>query len=475
MTLGLPKSVSIFEQRSIDDIYSEIRDVYLRYPQPFVIGYSGGKDSTAVLQLVWKALETLKPEQRQKAVYVIASDTKVETPVIVDYITDTLRHINERALETGMPFRAEKVMPTLNDSFWVNLIGRGYPAPTTRFRWCTDRMKITPANRFIEEKVAQSGEVIMVLGVRKQESTTRMQLMNTYQVKGHLLRRHSMLSGAWVYAPIADFSTDDVWTYLLQVSSPWGGNNRDLAALYKSASAGECPLVIDTTTPSCGNSRFGCWVCTVAARDSSMEAMVDSGEEWLEPLLEFREWLAATVDPEQKHKYRDIKGRDGRVILKKDGSLAARTYKLEASKEMLERVLKAQKLVRQNSPDPEITLISDEEIHEIRRLWRTERQDWEDSVPQIFRKVNGYDLNWFVDDDGHFDTDHKALLSSICGEYNVPFDLVAKMLEAERSAQGMARRAGIQKSLASVLAQEWRSETEILAATSDNETHADLH
>jgi DNA sulfur modification protein DndC len=394
---------------------------------------------------------------------VIASDTKVETPVIVDYIDDTLRRINETARLTGRPFQAEKVMPTLNDSFWVNLIGRGYPAPTTRFRWCTDRMKINPANRFIEEKVTQYGEVIMVLGIRKAESSTRMQLMNTYQVKDHLLRRHVSLRGAYVYAPIADFSADDVWTYLLQVPSPWGGNNRDLAALYRNANAGECPLVIDTSTPSCGNSRFGCWVCTVAKRDSSMEALIDGGEEWMEPLLEFREWLAETTDPERKREFRDIKGRDGRVVLKKDGTPAARTYKIEVSKQMLEKVLRAQQTVRREGPDPQVTLISEEELHEIRRIWRTERQDWEDSAPQIFRRVNGYDLDWPMDDDGHFDADHKALLASICGEYEVPFDLVARMLEEERRANGMARRAGIQKSLASVLAREWRSESEIVA------------
>jgi DNA sulfur modification protein DndC len=461
-SMRLPNETSVFEQRTIQDIYEEICDVYRRYPQPWVIGYSGGKDSTAVLQLVWKALEGLKPEERQKPVFVIASDTKVETPVIVDYIDNTLRRINETAKTAGMPFHAEKVMPTLNDSFWVNLIGRGYPAPTSRFRWCTERMKIRPADRFIQEKVTQYGEVIMVLGVRKSESSTRMQLMNTYQVKGHLLRRHTSLKGAYVYAPIADFTTDDVWTYLLQVPSPWGSNNRDLAALYRNANAGECPLVIDTSTPSCGNSRFGCWVCTVAQRDSSMEALIDNGEEWMEPLLEFREWLATTTRPERKREFRDIRGRDGRVILKKDGTPAARTYKLEVSKQMLEKVLRIQQAVRKNGPDPNVTLISEEELHEIRRIWRTERQDWEDSVPKIFRKVNGYDLNWPVDDDGHFDADHKELLASICKEYEVPVDLAAKMLEMERRAIGMARRASIQKALSAVLSQEWRSEEEFL-------------
>jgi DNA sulfur modification protein DndC len=290
-----------------------------------------------------------------------------------------------------------------------------------------------------------------------------MQLMNTYQIQSHLLRRHTSLRGADVYAPIADFSTDDVWTYLLQVPSPWGGNHRDLAALYRNANAGECPLVIDTSPPSCGNSRFGCWVCTVASRDASMEALIDNGEEWMEPLLAFREWLAMTTAPERKREFRDIRGRDGRVILKKDGTPAARTDKLDVSKDMLEKVLRVQQDVQRHGPAPQVTLITEEELHEIRRMWRTERQDWEDAVPHIFRAVHGYDLHWPIDDDGHFDTDQRALLSSICKEYDVPFELVAKMLEEERRAHGMARRAGMQKALSHVLEQEWRSEAEILA------------
>ncbi len=462
MSTGLPNEVSVFEHRTIQGIYDEIRDVYRRYPRPWVIGYSGGKDSTAVLQLVWKAIGELPPEERQKDIFVIASDTGVETPVIVDYIDNTLGRINEAAKAQGMPFQAEKVGPTLNDSFWVNLIGRGYPAPTARFRWCTDRLKIKPANQFIEDKVTQYGEVIMVLGVRKTESATRMQLMNTYRVKDHLLRRHVSLRGAYVYAPIADFSADDVWTYLLQVPSPWGSNNRDLAALYRSANSGECPLVIDTSTPSCGNSRFGCWICTVAERDSSMEAMIDSGEDWMEPLLEFRDLLAVTTDPERKREFRGIRGRDGRVIFKKDGELAARTYKKAVSEQMLEQVLRIQKGIREQEFDPCLTLISSEELFEIRRIWRTERQDWEDSVPKVFRRVYGYDLDWPIDDDGHFDANHKDLLVGICKEYDVPPELIARLLEAERQSRGMARRAKIHKALAAELAREWRSEEEIM-------------
>jgi len=200
-----------------------------------------------------------------------------------------------------------------------------------------------------------------------------------------------------------------------------------------------------------------------------MEALIDNGEEWMEPLLDFREWLVTTTEPERKHEFRDIKGRDGRVVFKKDGTLAARTYKLDVSKEMLRKVLQAQKSVRENGPDPNITLISEEELYEIRRLWRVERQDWEDSVPKIFREVNNADLKWPVDDDDGFDSGQQALLSSLCKEHDLPFDLLARLLEVERQSTGLARRAGIQKALNSVLSQEWGNEADIIYAAKEKE------
>lgn len=458
---------SVFETRSIEEIYTEICDLYERYPQPWVLGYSGGKDSTSVLQLVWKALATLPPERRTKPVFVIATDTKVETPVIVETIDNTLNQIDEAARAQGMPFETHRLSPTLNDSFWVNLIGRGYPAPTTKFRWCTERLKINPSNRFIQEKVGEYGEVIMLLGIRSDESSTRGQLMNSYRVHDHFLLRHSYLPGAYVYAPIAQWTTDDVWTYLLQVPSPWGGDNRDLAALYRSASQGECPLVIDTSTPSCGSGRFGCWVCTVATRDSSMEAIVDGGEEWLEPLLEFRDWLMTTTEPARKREFRDIQGRDGRLVLSKDGSKAVeRTYKLEVSRQMLRRVLQAQQDVTSANPNFKSNLIDPEELLEIRRIWRTERGDWEDTVPLVYQSVVGEevarDFDWPRDDNDAFDGAQAAILGNVCDEYDVPLPLLTKLLEVERECIGMARRAGVHKGIAKVLGRNWSSEADFI-------------
>ena len=445
--------------RSVADIYEEIRQVYLGYPYPWVIGYSGGKDSTTALQMVWYALAELPPEQRQKPVYVISTDTLVETPVIVDYIDETLRRIEERAAETGMPFKTEKLSPILNDTFWVNLIGRGYPAPNSIFRWCTERMKINPSNRFILSKVAEHGEVILVLGIRRGESSTRDQVMNMHRFRGHLLARHGHLPGAWVYMPIEHFSTDDIWTYLLQVPSPWGGDNRSLASLYRSAQDGECPLVVDDTTPSCGNSRFGCWTCTVVDRDRSMEAMIDSGEEWMIPLLDFRDWLSSTQDPTVKPEQRDYRSRDGRIKITPDGRLRWRTYTLEFSRKMLRRLLKTQLEVQEY--DPEFILISEAELKEIRRLWLTERQDWEDSLPRIYTESTGKTLDWDYNDINIPGRVELELLQRFAQAYDLPVKLVQKLLDAEWQYYGMRRRGLIHKTIEKVLNEDWRSFEEV--------------
>jgi DNA sulfur modification protein DndC len=463
---GLPsENHSFFDTRTIEDLYSEIREVYTSTQLPWVIGYSGGKDSTATLQLVWYALAALPREELRWPIYVIASDTLVETPVIVDYLDGTLGRINEAAQGLGLPFEAQKVTPQINDTFWVNLIGRGYPAPNQRFRWCTERMKIQPANRFILDRAAEFGEVVMVLGGRKSESASRAQVLTSKhgRITGSRLSRHHILARAYVYTPIQDFTTDDVWTYLLQVPSPWGSNNRDLAALYRTAHAGECPLVVDDTTPSCGNSRFGCWTCTVVTRDRSMEAMIDNGEEWMQPMLDFRDWLAETQDPAKKHLYRDFKRRTGQVTVK-EGKLIRGPYTLEFCKEILSELLHTQKAVREDGPDPTIELISEAELHEIRRIWRTERQDWEDSVPQIYARVTRQQLAWLQDDIGAFSAQEYHLLGEICAKNQLPTDLVARLLEQERQMQGMHRRSGIFQRLDDVLREEWRDEATVRRA-----------
>lgn len=462
---------SVFSSKSITDLCNEVQEVYLANKSPWVLGYSGGKDSTATLQLVWLAIRNLQPDKRHKPIYVISSDTYVETPIIVGHIDNNLEAINRAAKAEGLPFEAHKVVPEVTDTFWVCLLGKGYPAPTTRFRWCTERMKINPADKFILSRVAEFGDVVMVLGARRGESATRDQVMKNREIPGSKLRRHSSLPNAFVYAPIEDFSTNDVWTFILQGNeglSPWGGNNSELVGMYKSAAGGECPLVVDNSTPSCGNSRFGCWVCTVVEKDHSMESLVDNGEEWMEPLLEFRNKLATHRRPEVKRKIRSVKRRDGRVWRKKnadgtEGPPIPGPYLFEVRCEMLRELLQIEQKVRLEGPDPTARLIREDELREIRRIWRTEEQDWQDSVPKIYREVTGATFPGGIDDTTSFTGKDAELLKDICSRHDVPVRLVGKLLDLERDMQGMSRRAGIFKQIERVFCEDWEEEKRAIA------------
>jgi DNA sulfur modification protein DndC len=213
---------------------------------------------------VWLALRALPPDERRKPLHVISTDTLVENPVVAAWVTRSLETMDAAAKAEGLPIVPHRLTPTVNDSFWVNLIGRGYPAPRHKFRWCTERLKIKPSNTFITEVVAQSGEAILVLGTRKAESQARARSMERLEAQRvrERLSPNASLPNCLVYSPIEDWSNDDVWLFLMQSPNPWGYNNKDLLTMYQGASQdGECPLVVDTTTPSCGDSRFGCWVC----------------------------------------------------------------------------------------------------------------------------------------------------------------------------------------------------------------------
>jgi len=449
---------SVFKSRSLKEIYEEIRTVYLSDNRPWILGFSGGKDSTCMVQLIWYALSELPQEKRQKRIFIISSDTLVESPKIVEQITDTLEKMEQSAKTQDLPISTNLVRPKLEDTFWVCLLGKGYPAPSNNFRWCTDRLKIKNADRFITQKVSEFGEAIVVLGTRKNESGSRQQLMNLYEIKNSHLSRHSKFAQTYVYTPICDFITEDVWNYLLQNKNPWGKNNRDLLVLYQNANASECPLVVDTSTPSCGNSRFGCWVCTVVDRDKSMENLIDNGEEWMEPLLELREELKETQDPEKKPQFRELKRRDGQYKFYTNGTekLTPGPYKIDFCKSFLEKLLLAQKKIQKTGPDPNMTLISEPELHEIQRIWRMERGDWRNSVYEIYEKTIGEKITPLQEDLGGFGQVEQETLEEICQNNGVPQILVSKLLHAEFDSQGMTRHSQIYGKIGKILSEEWR-------------------
>ncbi len=414
----------------IDYIESEIIDQFLidDNNRPWIIGFSGGKDSTMLLQLVWYALKKIDPIIRsQRRIYVICNDTLVENPKIVDFIYRTLANIEKAAVRDGINLIVEKTTPKLEDTFWVNLIGRGYPAPNSIFRWCTERLKINPTTKCILDKISENGEVILFLGTRSDESTKRAQSIKKHEFGTNRLRKHS-LPKAFVYTPIKDFLTDEVWQYLLAVPSPWNGSNRELVTLYRNASGGDCPLVIDTTTPSCGNSRFGCWVCTVVKKDKSMEALIDNGEEWMLPLLELRDVLAESRDNEEwREEYR------------KSGQKAPGPYKPLYRALILEKLLEAQKLTQMSEPD--ILLISNQELVAIQIMWYRD-SIFNFQVSDIYNKTYNIDIMKADKIDKQKKKENEILASS-CKKNPEHIQLINDLLNVQKTKILLRKKVGL--------------------------------
>src|ERR1051326_5024900 len=355
----------------------ELKEEYLstEHKFPWIVGFSGGKDSTLVVHLVFEMLLELPPSERLRPVIVLANDTLVESPVLMKHLGESLERIRQGSEALRLPIRTVKTKPPLDQTFWVNLIGRGYPAPNYQFRWCTDRMKIQPTSAFILDEVSEFGKVILILGVRATESQTRAQTVAKYEGYGRL-HPHPDLHGCLVFRPILEFSTQEVWLVLLQRPCPWGGSHHSLITLYKNAEGGECPLVIDKSqAPSCGtgSSRFGCWTCTVVEKDKSMEGMIDAGFGDLEPLLEFRDWL---------HTIRN--NREYRQTERRNGEPGIGPFTFEARNMILEKLLLTQ-------TKSGMSLISEPEIARIHAIWAEDAVRSANRLFDEFRKLKAED------------------------------------------------------------------------------------
>jgi DNA sulfur modification protein DndC len=449
-----PKSV--FDEHGFKETVAryvdEIKELYLSDDIPWVVGYSGGKDSTAVLQLVWLALLDIEESKRRKPIHVISTDTLVENPIVASWVNQSLERMRQAAAEARVPVEPHRLTPEVTDSFWVNLIGKGYPAPRPKFRWCTERLKINPSNGFITDVVRASGEAILVLGTRKAESIVRARTMERHARfrTRERLSPSGTLTNCLIFSPVEDWSNDDVWLFLMQVANPWGYNNKDLLTMYQGASPdGECPLVVDTTTPSCGDSRFGCWVCTLVEQDKSMHAMIQNDEEkeWMLPLLELRNDLDVADD---RH-LRDFRRMNGLVQIFNGRNIPG-PYIQSAREHWLRRLLEAQKWVRANGPDyvRQIDLVTLQELHEIRRIWITEKHEVEDNLPRIYEEVTGEAFpTQRLDDNLVFGAAEVELLKEICGDDQLHFELARELLDVEQRFRTQARRSGLYDALES--------------------------
>jgi putative sulfurtransferase dndC len=358
------KVIPINTADPFEDIRQNIAEEYLSETQhyPWIVTFSGGKDSTLVAHLVFEILLSLPPMLRTRQVFFVSNDTLVESPLVVKHMRQSLAEILRAAGIFRLPVSGEITVPKLQDTFWTLLIGKGYPTPNRSMRWCTDRLKIQPTSGYILQKVNENGKAIIVLGVRKDESATRKASIESHQnLENSNLTPHSDLKNALVYRPIADLSTDDVWEFLAANDPPWGGTHNGLIKLYREAAGGECPIVLSQEeAPGCGtnSSRFGCWTCTVVNKDRSLQGFVDAGKTEFAPLIEYRNWL---VDIRNKPEYRQAERRNGKLTFK-SGKHIPGPFTIKARQEMLAKLLDVQAAFGEE-------LISQDEIDLIKRIW----------------------------------------------------------------------------------------------------------
>jgi DNA sulfur modification protein DndC len=431
-------------------LIAEMEKLYLDDKRPWIIGFSGGKDSTCIVQMVYYMLKALPPDKRTKKIHILSSDTLVESPVMEIRRREICEKIENQAKKDGLLIEVEILTPKLTDTFWVNLIGRGYPSPNRWFRWCTDRLKIRPMTKYILEQVKENGEVILLLGLRRSESATRSQAMNKYEIESFRLRKHATIQGAYIYAPIENWKENDVWEYLLKIASPWSENNEDLMKFYGKGDT-EVQFIIDKSSPPSGTSRFGCWVCTVVKKDRALEGFIEEGEEWLKPLLEFRNWLKEIRDnPECRESIRkkDKKKQVIASVLGREftpyehrGYRVLGPFTFETRHKILKRLINLQEMVA----DRGISLVSPEELKAIETLWIYEG----DPITSIVDVLGPSEES--TDELPVNDKSSTTKLEEICSNHGISVQLIEQLLAVERDFSSMSRRSGIYGRLEKVI------------------------
>lgn len=445
---------SYFNENTLEELIEEIKYVYQSDDRPWVIGYSGGKDSTCVVELVYKMLLTLPDWQRTKTVYIVSSDTLIENPLIKIYLSKMNEMLGKAAVRDKLPIESTMVTPPSDNSFWANVIGRGFPTPRINgtFRWCTDRLKINPSADYIKKIIKEKRqEVVVLLGVRKAESIARKRRIEGREISNRLMNKHETIQEAYVYNPIVELTTEDVWDVLLRLDSgntPWGSNNNELVALYTDADSGECPFAgtyAGGQTQSCGNSRFGCWVCTVVKEDKSLNGFIKSGHRELIPLAEFRTWIMSIRD---KDDYREKKRRNGTVYETKTGEMGYGPFTWEARQLILEKLIETQKNMGYE-------LITIDELKAIDEIWDAELDLSRRTLVELYKRLTGERLPWYRYKEPLIDAETVAELEKLAAANEVPFDLVRNIILSVYNNKNFSNQRIMREALERLLNQQW--------------------
>ncbi len=435
-----------------DNIIEQMALVYKHDSRPWMIGFSGGKDSTLLCQLIFEMLERLTPEERNKKVYIVTSDTMVENPIVQNYMHRMKDAINQASLQKKLGVEAHIIYPAVKNRFWSAVIGLGYPTPEAPgFRWCTERLKIIPSNDFTYDVIKKDGEIVILLGVRKAESITRSRSITSREIEGKILTPHDTIKKAYVYSPLSEIKNEYVWEYLLRDDgmSAWGTDNNYLYGLYQGEDLGEEQSVIGEVNKDkvaiTGNSRFGCWCCTMVKEDKSLTNFIEHGAKELEPLREYRNWL---VELRSNRDARDYRRRNGSVYTLSSGELGRGPFTLETRKLMLRKLLELEEQTGYN-------LISMEELKYIDKVWESEGDLSCRALVDIYYEVKGKRLPWDQYKKAKYDDEILSYISELCDQNDVPFDLISRLMVAVDNNKLYTRSRTTDKEIEKILNQGW--------------------
>lgn len=433
------------KNKKVEGIITEIIDQYTyadKSDRPWIIGFSGGKDSTVLLMLVWIALQRIRkelpyPYQLRRKVYVVCNDTMVENPIIANYVEDVLAKITEAARDQDLPIFVKKTTPKLEETFWINVIGKGYPVPNNAFRWCTDKLKIRPTSNFLVEQIDEKGEAIVLLGTRYDESATRERSIRKHEVTGSRLSKHQTTVNTYVYAPIKEMVVDEIWYIINAVPSPWGFDNSILFKIYADASADdyECPtVVVNREHNSCGQSRFGCWTCTVVKNDKSMSSLVNNGQNWMGPLLAFRNRL---VEGRNISENRSDTRRNGQEAVREDGTFNG-NYTFEYRYQILKDLLLVQKDIQKERPH--ITLINNQELIAIQVTWNRDGY-FDHTVGDLYKEIYNKEIS--TNNIKSLDDTERRILRDVCLEEPGYYHLIDNLIALQETKTLMISKYGL--------------------------------
>ena len=444
--------------QAFEDIIREIMVVYKHDERPWLIGYSGGKDSTLLVALVYEAMKRLKDAgaELSKRVYIITSDTMVENPIVRNYMHSSSNSINEAAEMDELNILATVIYPEDDQTFWSRVIGLGYPTPEPPgFRWCTERLKINPMNTFVNDRIKESGEIIILLGVRKGESLTRQKTITAREIEGKLLNMHNDIPNAYVYNPITEIPNDLVWEFLLKgnCKSPWGTDMKYLFNLYQGENLGEEKSVLGEVDrdkiPVTGNSRFGCWCCTMVKEDKSLQNFINksTGED-VRILTLLRDFRNKLLEMREDSTLRDSKRRNGTIYRKADGTLGLGPFTLEARRMILEGLLDLE-----NKTGLELITIG--ELKVIDRMWDEEGDLSCRRLVDSYYKVKGEKLPWDDYKTPRFDPEAISAIEEVADKYDIPVELITKLIVSVDENKHITRNNKMQKAFDQIINQNW--------------------